>query len=353
MKYPLSALLLTLSTYAFANNSDAVFDTIRTVSNYDTSAQFSTIQTACNASSSGDSIYVSASPIVYADFTINNKKLAIFGPGWAPDKAYNARVTNCTVTGIKAAGSELHGLVFTSVLNVSSKVDSLVIIRNKFQTAASYVQINVSVNNYLFDGNWFSGSSIYCPNVITTSGFLIRNNIFYRNAETSVNGLRGSNIWFDHNLWYGPSSGSSDCFINCQSLTLSNNIFVRRNAANGNSGSTFQNNITYQTSNNTPWSSNGNIDGGGNVANASPQMVSQGSVNNGIDNPLLNFTISTGSANSSGTDGKDMGLMYDADINNWTRSKGPNLPVVVNMVLNNYSVPLGNNIQVTIDAKSN
>ncbi|MBK8494344.1 MAG: hypothetical protein IPL50_04480 [Chitinophagaceae bacterium] len=104
---------------------------------------------------------------------------------------------------------------------------------------------------------------------------------------------------------------------------------MRRNATNAIS-STFSNNITFNTSNNTPWAANGNIDGGGNVAGQDPQMVAQASVNSGSDNALLDFTIAAGPANNSGTDGKDMGLLYDAAGSlNWANSRNSRLPRIL------------------------
>ena len=40
-------------------------------------------------------------------------------------------------------------------------------------------------------------------------------------------------------------------------------------------------------------------------------MVDQAGVNNGTDDPLLNFTIAAGPANNSAIDSQDMGLLYD------------------------------------------
>jgi hypothetical protein len=61
--------------------------TILTVNNNPAGfAQYNTIQAAINAAESGDTILVHGSETVYAGFTINNKKLAIIGPGVFPEK---------------------------------------------------------------------------------------------------------------------------------------------------------------------------------------------------------------------------------------------------------------------------
>jgi hypothetical protein len=189
--------------------------------------------------------------------------------------------------------------------------------------------------------------------------FLFQNNIFFNDGPGGPGKSIGlfsscSNVVFDHNLWYGPGSGAKECFFNCSGLTITNNIFVRRDAANGNSGSLFSNCITFNAGNNTPWSSNGNSDGGGNVSNQDPLMVDQTSVNNGVNNPLLDFTIASGPANNSGSDSKDMGLLYDAIGSlNWTISRNSRLPFIYSMIVTTPNVAAGGNVQVTVEARRN
>lgn len=343
--------------FIFATLTIQGFATIRTVSNSDSAAQYITIQAACDASASGDSIYVSGSSTNYGAFTINNKKLAVFGPGWSPDKnsPYTALVSGCTLTGTGATGSELHGLTFISRLSINDNnagINNVLFIRNKFQG----IQINCyySLSNYVFESNWFD-NSVLTEDYGSISFSIFRNNIFYHTSNYSIYQFNGTNILFDHNLWYGPSTGSADCFYSCQNLTLTNNIFVHRNAANGNNSSFFQNNITYQCINDTPWLSIGNRNDGGNIANKDPKMVDQASVNSGTNDPLLNFMIRSGPgpANNAGNDGKDMGLLYGTDRVNWTRSRGANLPFIYKMIIANASIAIGENLQVTVDAKSN
>jgi hypothetical protein len=332
------------------------FATIRTVSNIDSAAQYTTIQAAIDASNTGDSVFVSGSPINYASFTISDKKLAVFGPGWSPNNqaALTAKVSGCTINGAATTGSEIQGLTFIGSVSINSSnlgVNNLQFIRNKFQ--GIYIYVYYAVSNYLFEGNWFDNSILYDYFGYAFSNWILHNNIFYNTSNYNVYGFTGTNILFDHNLWYGPSSGSIDCFVSCQNLMLTNNIFVRRNAANGNSSSSFQTNITYLCVNDAPWLSNGNFDDSGNVVGLNPMMVDQTSVSNGIDNPLLNFTIASGPANNAGNDGKDMGLLYQADRVNWTRSRGVNLPFIYKMTIKSVSIVLGSDLEVTVDAKSN
>jgi hypothetical protein len=115
--------------------------------------------------------------------------------------------------------------------------------------------------------------------------------------------------------------------------------------------STFTNNITNNitlnsanaTANGTPWAVNSNVDGGGNVTNQNPAMVDQAAVNAGSSNPGLNFTIASGSANNSGSDGKDMGLLFD--------STGSLIPRIFSMNITTPTVTPGGNLSVTVDAR--
>ncbi len=134
--------------------------TIRSVSNLDSSAQYSTIQASIDASSSGDSIYVSKSSITYAAFTIDNKKLAILGPGWSPFVAGTANVNGCTITGTGASGSELHGLFFPNGYSIditTSGINNLRFYRNYIYYLAF---TSGTFANYIIEGNWFVGYGI-------------------------------------------------------------------------------------------------------------------------------------------------------------------------------------------------
>lgn len=347
----LSLLVLHLTSFA----------TIHTVSNVpSTIAQFNTIQAASDAAESGDTIYVHGSPNIYDRFTITSKRLTIIGPGWAPDKnlPFTAIINGATITGSACNGTEIQGIIFNASISIfSQKPDNLRFIRNKFsRTTIDIYQNNVTYAGYLFEGNWFDNSYVSAANNSTYQNFLFQNNIFFENGASSgnISGFVNSiNVLFNHNLWYG-SSGRSCFEANCKSLLLTNNIFVNRNAASNNSLSIFNNNITLNAGVNNPWAVNNNVDGGGNVTNQSPQMVAQSAVDNGINDPLLDFTIASGPANNSGTDGKDMGLLYDvAGSLNWVNSRASRLPFIFSMSITNPTISQGGSLEVKVEAKKN
>ena len=345
MKISLLVLFVIVASSAFA--------TIHSVSNVDTSAQFFTIQAACDASQSGDSIYVLASPTNYDGFTINNKKLAVFGPGWSPFTGGTAIIngdqfgTACTLTGTGASGSELQGLIFYGAIRIeNSNINDLIFYRNRLYTIL--FANGQSENNYRFEGNWFvDGGQGYPAGIFgsSLSNSVIRNNLFFGGA---LRYMTGNNVILYHNLFYGRQSD----FFQTSHLILSNNII--QIDVSGTSFSTFNNNITYNAGNNTPWNTNNNIDAGGNIANTNPQMADEASVDADVNYPLLNFTIAQGPGNNSGSDGKDMGLLFDkGGVTNWSNSRAAHLPYITGFTITNQNIFTGGYIYFNVSAKSN
>ncbi|HEX7844293.1 MAG TPA: hypothetical protein VF476_00755 [Chitinophagaceae bacterium] len=341
-----------------------MYATVRTVSNNPaTLGQFSTIQAAIDASSNGDTVYVQGSPVRYAGFTIQDKRLTIIGPGWYPTQnfqPFKATIEgNVAINGMGSSKSELQGLDFFYTFSINtSNPDSLRFIRNQFETAF-YLGSAGTYKGYLFEGNWFDHSWLSASAGVHIHNFLFQNNIFY---AVSTNGnffgfVNTLNIYFDHNLWYGPSgTNTAPCFGSAsKGMNFSNNIFVHRNVATNNTLSIFNNNITYAAGVNDPWDATySNSDAGGNIVNQDPQMVSQSSVNNGLNLPLLNFTIASGPANNAGSDGKDMGLLFNTTGTlNWSNSNMSRLPVMVGMNIFNPVISAGDTLRAQVDGRRN
>lgn len=339
--------------------------TIRTVSNNPTDlAQFNTIQEAIDAAISGDTILVHGSPNSYAGFTLSGKKLAIMGPGWNPNKipSHIAYINgNVILSGAGATGSEFHGLSFFSNINVNSLgINDIRFIRNRLHRSFFNLTPSVGgvISGYVFEGNWFEDAGVGSNNNYTLQNMLFQNNIFFNSGALvsyNIGGFSNSvNVLFDHNLFYGGSSGSRTVFGNVSRfVTLSNNIFVRNNAASGLTGANFYNNITYLTSNDAPWTVNGNVDGGGNIAGTDPEMVAQADVNSGVNNPLLDFSIAGGPANNSGSDNKDRGLLFETVGSlNWVNSRTSRLPYIYSMQTTTPTVAPGGSVSVTVEART-
>jgi hypothetical protein len=353
MKQLFSLLLLVTAVNVFA--------TIRTVSNNpSTIAQFNTIQAAVNAAATGDTIYVHGSPTTYDIVTITNKRLVVIGPGFSPDKniALTVSIPGFTING--SAGSsdfcELQGLiVFNFVANQG--VNNLRLIRNQFQGNFNFAH-TTAATDFLMEGNYFQ-SQISTNGSATFTNFLFQNNMFYGVpccTSGNISGFTNSvNVLFNHNIFIGPPGTFRVFSSNCRFLVLTNNIFVNRNPAENLSSSTFNNNITFNCGSvgDTAWIRNGNVDGGGNIAAQDPQMADQATINAGNGNPLIDFTIAAGPANNSGTDGKDMGLLFDVTGSlNWANGRNSRLPRIFKMNVVNPTVAVGGSITVTVEAKT-
>jgi hypothetical protein len=355
-----------------------VWATVRTVSNNpSTLGEFSTIQDAIDASASGDTVYVYGSPNTYAQFNIFDKKIAIIGPGWAPDKnlAHQAIVNGCNIRNSPAGGSpdgsELQGLVFVNTVTLSRNavsgdlpVSDLRIIRCQFNSSVTF---DLASTNILFEGNVFY-NTVNFNGGATYQNFLFQNNLFFLAVcclSYQINGLTNSvNVHFDHNLFYSSNNNNGNTasiFVtNCRFLTFTNNIFNQANAGIAVSSSTFTNNLTNNlslnganaVSNATPWLVNGNVDGTGNISNQNPQMADQVQITAGNGSPLLDFAIAAGPANNSGTDGKDLGLLFDGVGSlNWPNSRNSRLPRIFSMNITTPTIPQGGNLSVTVDAR--
>ena len=337
-----------------------MFATVRTVSNSPgTVAQYTTIQAAVNASVNDDTIYVHGSSVQYAGFTITDKRLVVIGPGWSPMQSfmpYQASVLDITINGSGSSNTEIQGLNVITAVSVSSAShpDNLRFIRNRL-TTITIGSGSATYTGYVIEGNWFMNSGLNVAQSCFFTNFIIRNNVFFSNsAATSVFGFFNSiSVLLDHNLFYGPSNGSINVFGNCRGLLITNNIFVRRNAAASNTNSVFHKNITYNAGVDNPWDAAYGNSGDDNFAGQDPQMADQTAVNSGTNNNLLlNFTIASGPANNIGTDGKDLGLLFDATGSlNWTNSRMSRLPFVYSMNISNPNIPAGGTLNVQVEAR--
>jgi hypothetical protein len=379
-KYPhnthtMKKLLLLTMTFCVVLFASA---TVRTVSNTpSTLGQFNTIQSAIDASGSGDTVYVYGSPNTYASFTITDKVITVIGPGWSPDKNMpllaivdGGNIRNSPAGG-SPDGSELHGLYFVNTVTVSRNAvsgdfgtNNIRLVRCLFAGAVGW---ELASSGFLVEGCVFYNALSFSGSV-TYQNFLFQNNMFLLQVcclGAQINGLTNSvNVRFDHNLFTSTNNsngGTASVFSsNCRFLTFTNNVFNQANVGLSVSLSTFNNNITNNitlnsanaASNGTPWAVNSNVDGGGNVANQSPQLAAQAAINAGTSDPLLDFTIAAGPANNSGADGKDMGLLFDSSGSlNWTNSRNGRVPRIFSMNITTPSVAPGGTLSVTVDAR--
>jgi hypothetical protein len=75
-------------------------------------------------------------------------------------------------------------------------------------------------------------------------------------------------------------------------------------------------------------------------------------VNAGRNNPLLDFTIATGPANNTGSDGKDLGLLYDVSGSlNWANGRLSRLPYVYSLIISNPTISAGGSLNIQVEAR--
>ena len=207
------------------------------------------------------------------------------------------------------------------------------------------------MTNYFFESNYISNSNI--TGFGTFSNFIFRNNFFNNGGLSNFNSSSG--FLLDHNLFYSSSVGSR-VFSGCKFFTLTNNIFYTTSAgldASDISFSTFSNNITFQATNNTPWAVADNVNSGGsNIANVDPKIVANAALSSPNPNPILDYSVGAGPAKTAGTDGKDIGLMFDAIGSlNWANARAPRLPFIFSMNITNPTNAPGVSLNVEVTAK--
>jgi hypothetical protein len=359
--------------------------TIRTVNNNPAGlAQFSDIQSAIDASASGDTIYVHGSISAYGGGTVTDKKLTIIGPGINPDKAtsWTARVHTIQFHNVNTSdcnGSCVMGIEFYAALNISHSgsgntgvpVNGMKVIRNKFADGSGVNLYtgnpygSMHMYNLFVEGNYFEGGGVGAVDNSYFTNCTFINNVFARSAAGPwylsfiSNMVLCTNVVFDHNLFYvSPTAVKTLFFSKAMNMTFKNNIFVNvdnvNTIYNGQNvlNNTFQNNLTYNCVNNSIWTFANNVDLGGNISNQNPQMGSQAAVDAGTANPLLDFSIASGPANNAGTDGKDLGVLFDeTSTMNWLYGRNSRLPYVHTMNVLNSSVPAGGTLNVQINAR--
>jgi hypothetical protein len=216
------------------------------------------LQGIINIASAGDTIILMPSYASYSSINVN-KKLFIYSHGFSahlknqnPDKR---PILSTTTVASGVNGVVLAGLIFEERLYFNG--NSGKILNNHFRGS---VYIQGSQN--LLEGNLFTGFTFTSQLELSSSNLLIQNNYFsirtgganYSNGYSMIKGGDSSSI-IRNNLMVevidgGGISGGGVGFFQNSSAHIRNNILwsnvnSRRNFQAGNSGSVFQNNITY------------------------------------------------------------------------------------------------------------
>lgn len=335
-----------------------IYATVRTVDNKSNSAaQDTSLQTAIDSSSAGDTIYVSGSPQDYGNITLN-KRLNLIGTGYNPNKDIPliATIKNLildSIVGVSGcSGSIITGFkiwdsanIFGAYIQSSPTLTALsnFTLKRNYIIGVIYLNSGISNNNVLIAENLIQNCGNCPTQLINVSGLVFQNNII----ESPGFGLdlTGSiNAVINNNIFIGTNSAVNT--VGVDQCVFSNNIFytVYPNATN----STFNNNLIFNTvSDLLPYGSN---NGTGNYNGLDPLFVN-------VPNLLIDLTYDfqlqiSSPGHNGGTDGTDIGpfggITPLKDI-----SGMPTIPQMMQMNITNPVIAPAGTLNVTFKAKKN
>jgi hypothetical protein len=311
------------------------------------------INLAIAASANGDIIYVVPSSVVYSPPQLNGKGVSIFGGGFNPDKPGAVRSTLSGVY-LNASNVRLSGLVITSDINIPGAFNNIMIDKcrmgNLGDGSGGAAKGNLIIQDCIIgEYGQSGGAAVYVG--IGSSGVRLSNNIIYVPAVngTGIDRLNGAII--ENNIIIGNASGGSvPVFRDVTNCNIKNNIFygVRTNVTSATfTGNVQQHNISYDGSDNTFSTINGNTSFN-NIIGQNPLFTNfpySTSYNFSYDAHLQ----STSPAKSNGLGGIDMGIYsgptpFDPF--------GTSLPIVQSITTSG-TVIQGTNMSVQVKAKGN
>lgn len=303
---------------------------------------YTSLQTAIDSASSGDTIYVHGSGTSYGNVTVK-KRITLFGTGHNPSKTnpFVSEIGNIqldSLSGVSgASGSKIAGLKLNRVSGYGGTggTKNITVQRNYFVSGGT--KISITGSGWIIENNIISSASVNANNHST---IIFRNNIFnssYINSSSQATVLISNNIFL----------GSASAFSSVSNALIANNIFSGStpNGSNVNTN-TFSNNITYQTSSDTiPIGTN---TGSGNFIAQNPQFMN---VPVNTFNYSYDFTLDTISPGiNAGTDGTDIGAFGGAmPFVDMTGS--PAIPQMKFISILNPVIPVGDSLNVIIKAK--
>jgi len=298
-------------------------------------AQYKDLQQAIDAANDGDIIYVSGSPVQYGDnnYTRINKRLTLYGAGYEPTKEFpDPSVVWGVSLSAASTGSKIIGftLYYTDPYPPNAVADSIEIRRN----SVGYLYLGGS--NWTIENNLIGviGRTVWGP----PTQIRINNNII----KLYIAELNQPSVVITNNLFLyeGPA------FIGVTNAIISNNIFYRA-APQGASRCSFNNNITYRTSNDTiPYGDN---IGSGNLIGVNPLFVNFPDAGGNFKFEY-DFHLKPGSpAIAAGTDGRDIGV-YGGNSPIQVGGEPP-LPQIKSMVIDNTVLPLNGTMHIRAKAK--
>lgn len=325
-------------------------------------AEYTNVQAAVDAATSGDIIYLQPSPNGYGDIQMN-KSLNIYGMGHFPElnAGQRAMVTNILFRYEDASGSKISGLNITGIYldNTTFNNHNVVITNNRIGVLRGN-SLTSRANNAIVSGNYFRNPNFTSIDNDNSQNWIISNNIIEQpNAPGSWGTLNRfkTTTTFSNNIILSrqnaDTNGSIEFFASCSGTQISNNIFIFTgtdvlNMDLGSNGSlSFQNNLTFSYSTTLD-----DLSGVNNINNSDPQFVVFNS-NSPLNSTGNDYHFQSGSpALSAGNDGNDLGV-FNGNFPFNVRGYPTELPYLTDFIIFNTTISAGTPLNINIKANAN
>jgi hypothetical protein len=294
-------------------HSMIAYSSVRTVNNLG-GAQFVDIQSALNASSAGDTIYICGSTAAYAGPTAIKNNIVFIGTGFNVQKQ-NPIKSTITGTFKVGDGNSLIGLEILGQVSFLDGNTGLTIQRcrmaQNFDSNSPYRCFNMKIDRCIINQFLFIFNRI--------SNLVLTNTIFYTSSVFNQV-ISADNALVDHCVFEGGSSNQSVFSVPPPSgFTFTNNIFYGMNP-NAVAGYNYINNyspVNYLNNYGT-----GNI-----ISSVWPFVASQGTTVGFSFQYSYDFSVLPSSqAHNAATDGTDLGAYGGATP--YTGSGEPGIPQI-------------------------
>ena len=374
---PMKKSIISLSLVVMVTISSLA--TVITVSNTaNTPGQYTDLQTAVDASSPGDTIYIAGSPNVYGT-TINIYwQLTLIGAGYNNPYGDNTEVSTMNLyrssASIGASGCKVIGIKFQYNLYLNGyfsggditnqKIDNVVIERCHwsasygvtFAASSAYSYSNDTIRNCYFLGSNTSYVGVYFA-AGTFNNIIVHNNLFDNKkiGVTFANANDFSTVYIKNNVFINPTQptysviGQGAASTN-NGVAVENNIF-RGAHVSGCTNCVFNNNITYLANNDTlVYSGNSGSTGGANIIATDPMLVNY-PFTGGYVTYAHDLRLQAGSpGENAGADGSNIG-MYGGLLPFEQFGMNPNIPQMESVSFPNGSA-VGVGGTLNVDFKS-
>lgn len=350
--------------------------------------QYTTIQAAIDAASSGDTILVAGSAIQYNGATIT-KSITLIGAGYNPDKQnnYGSIIYNGSMN-LQGAGNnntKIIGFEFRTDIYIDLGANSVQIKRCFF--TGTHIIIKDSTTNTLITENIFRGGYVSFASTSTVKSkgqknLTISNNVFsdgacikytnlYWDGSKYVDFIKNdySPVYIIHNLFLDgsynnplPTSNFKLALVNLRNAVIENNIFYNIDPSiDANScttcgvNNTYNNNLTYAGASLPSLPIANNI-GNGNINNSDPKFTAIFSSSTVYWIISDNFRLKNSSpGKNAGTDASDIGPTGGSfpiylSTNRWLTGEPP-IPQIKSMnIIGPAATTPGGAIKISVQA---